>query len=144
MITKLISAGNSVLASKYSTVILGIAVGVLGYFYVSTKIIISNQKDEITDLNNLLGESKQQVVIERQRCNNQIEVDILKKNNEVLQKQNEILKNSRNELESYSLKQKQDLDKVSKELENIKSKACLQKEIDEDTKQVLNNIFNGG
>lgn len=143
MINKLIEFGNSFLASKYSTVILGIVVGVLGYFYISTKITISNQEEQIAELNNMLGESKQQVVIERKRCNNQIEVSILKKNNEVLKKQNDILKESKKELETYNLKQKEDLNNVSNEINVIKNKTCLQKEIDEDIKQVLNNIFNG-
>lgn len=143
MITKITGLFSSFLSSKTSTIVFAFLFGIASYFYINTKITINNQKEQIAELNSLLGESKQQVLIERQRCNNQTEIDILKKNNDVLKKENETLKQSKEELENLKEKKEQDLKNINNEINKLKNKECLNKIVDDETVESLKKIFNG-
>lgn len=142
MITKITGLFSSFLSSKTSTIIFAFLFGIASYFYINTKITISNQKEEIAELNRLLGDSQQQVLTERKRCNNQVEVDILKKNNDILKKENEILKQSQKELENLKEEKEKDLKNINIELDKLKNKECLNKIVDEETVESLKRIFN--
>lgn len=143
MINKITGLFGSFLSSKTSTIVFAFLFGIASYFYINTKITISNQKEEIAELNRLLGDSQQQVLTERKRCNNQVEVDILKKNNDILKKENEILKQSQKELENLKEEKEKDLKNINIELDKIKNKECLNKIVDDETVESLKRIFNG-
>jgi cell division protein FtsB len=133
---------TSFLSSKSSTIVFAFLFGIASYFYINTKITISNQTEEIAKLNKLLGNSQQEVLIERKRCNNQVEVDILNKNNETLKKENESLKQSQNQLDNLNKKKEKDVDNLNKEINKIKNKVCLNEVLEDDTVESLNKIFN--
>ncbi len=131
------------LSSKTSTIVFAFLFGIASYFYYNTQSTIKSQKEQIAQLNLDLGESKSKVESERQRCNNQTEIDILKKNNNVLKKENETLKQSKQELENLKEKKEQDLKNINNELDKIKNKECLNKIVDDETVESLKKIFNG-
>jgi flagellar motility protein MotE (MotC chaperone) len=140
--SKIIELFSGFLSSKTSTIVFAFLFGIASYFYINTKITISNQKEEIAELNRLLGDSQQQVLTERKRCNNQVEVDILKKNNDVLKKENESLKQSQKELENLKEKKEEDLKNINNEINKLKNKECLNKIVDDETVESLKRIFN--
>lgn len=135
--------GGNFLASKGSTVFFAFAAGILFYFYYNTQSIIEEQKQEISNLNTLLGQTKSKVESERLRCNNEIDLEVLRKNNSILKQEKEQLENAKNNLLKYSQQKEEEVNNINKELNNIKNKECLNKIVDNETVESLNKIFNG-
>ena len=135
--------GGNFLASKGSTVFFAFAAGILFYFYYNTQSIIEEQKQEISNLNTLLGQTKSKVESERLRCNNEIDLEVLRKNNSILKQEKEQLENAKNNLLKYSQQKEEEVNNINKELNNIKNKECLNKIVDDETVESLNKIFNG-
>jgi exonuclease VII large subunit len=146
MIKKIANLGKSYLTSAfsgYTSIMLAAAGGILVTYLFTLNSTISNQKEQIQELSSSLGSCSQKVVNERERANNSVNTDILKKNNETLQEENKRLSDNNRKLSDLNIDKENDNKKVNNELNKLKTKKCLNTVIDNDTKESLNRIFNG-
>ena len=142
MIDKLINTGTTILESKALTIALSVVLTIAIYFYIDSKTTIADLKEENKALIANNEASKMKVIEERNRCNNNKEIEILNNNNETLKQENERLTNVNNLLKENQEIKDEDNKKINAELNKIKNKKCLQTIVDDATVESLNKIFN--
>lgn len=146
MISKIANLGKSYLTSAFSgymSIIIAAGCGILLTYLVTLNTTISSQKKQIKELSGSLGSCDQKVVNERDRSNNQVNTEILEKNNKTLTEENKRLLESNKKLSELNKDKENDNKKVSEELNKLRNKKCLQNIIDDDTVKSLDKIFNG-
>lgn len=143
MISKLITMGTSFLDSKYSTLLFAFLFGIASYFYINTKITISNQEEEIKELTSSLGTCSEKIKSERTRSNEALIKETLIKNLEIARERNDRLQKANDELTKKNKITEEDNLKINSEINKLKNKKCLNNVIDDETKESLNKIFNG-
>jgi vacuolar-type H+-ATPase subunit I/STV1 len=146
MISKIANLGKSYLTSAFSgymSIIIAAGCGILLTYLVTLNTTISSQKKQIKELSGSLGSCNQKVINERERANNQVDTDILIKNNETLTEENKRLLDSNKKLSELNKDKENDNKKVSEELNKLRNKKCLNTVVDQDTVDSLNKIFNG-
>ncbi len=143
MITKMITMGASFLDSKYSTLLFAFLFGIATYFYINTKITISNQEEEIKELTSSLGSCSEKIKSERTRSNEALIKDALLKNLKIERELNKRLQKANDKLSEKNKITVEDNLKINSEINKLKNKKCLNNVIDEEMKDSLNKIFNG-
>jgi len=142
MIDKLIKTGTTILQSKAITIVLSVVLTIAIYFYIDSKTTISNLEEENKILISSNEANKIKVIEERNRCNNNKEIEILNNNNETLKEENEQLKIINILLKDNQTIKEEDNKKINAELNKIKNKKCLQTIVDDEMVESLNKIFN--
>ncbi len=143
ILTTILSGGSKFLDSKYSTLLFAFLFGIASYFYINTKMTISNQAEQIQELNSSLGVCSEKIKSERTRSNEALIKDALLKNLKIERERNERLQKANSKLSEKNKITTEDNLKINSEINKLKNKKCLNNVIDEKTKESLNKIFNG-